>query len=209
MRNIYLDVQEGARVIQGRFDIERSSYHVEYDRFSQVMVQCYIAESEEKRNKIEKGLIEYFQSEKGKKQIKDALFKMLQKTKREEKKKKIKWLLQQEERKEKLPKLEITDVSLSTKEFETDAAFAIFFKIENMTYSIHIENIGEKMVPMYIAHMHEGKEFCPCCKEVQNEELKVCFILSYHTKEVFNQLLIHPSIRLKMRFSSRNIERIN
>jgi len=210
MRNKYLDVQEGAMVIQGRVDIEHNSYQVEYDRFSQVLLQCYTAESEEKRKKIENGLIQYFESEKGKKEIKDTLLDMLQKTRIEGKRKKIKWLLQQEEKKESLPTLKISEPKLSTKEFETDAAFAIFFMIEEMLYSIYIENIGEKMVPMHITHLNEkSQKLCPYCKERQPEEHDDCFFLSYHTKEVFNQLLRHPSIRLRIRFSSRYAERMN
>lgn len=204
MRDIYLDVQEGARVIQGRFDSDYGVYHVEYDRFSKVLLQCYIAESKEKRDKIEKKLIQYFESEKGKEEIKETLLDMLQKARREEKKKKIEWLLQQEEQKEPLPRLKISEAKLSTKEFETDAAFAIFFMIEEMLYSIYIENIGEKMVPMHITHMNEkSQKCCPYCKEMQQGEHDDCFVLSYYTKEIFHQLLLHPSIRLKMRFSSR------
>lgn len=202
MRDIYLDVQEGARVVQGRFDSDYGVYHIDYDRFSKVLLQCYIVENLEKRNKLEKRLIQYFDSEKGKKEVKDELLNMLKETKNEERKKKIEWLLRQEEEKMPLPTLKMTDVSLSTKNFETDAAFIIFFKIETIPYSIYIENIGEKMVPMHIAHLHEGEELCSYC-DAQQEECRDCFVLSYHTKEVFNQLLKHPSIRLKMRFTER------
>jgi len=210
MRDIYLDVQEGARVIQGRFDCDYGIYHIEYDRFSKVLLQCYITENLEKRNKIENRLIQYFESEKGKKEVKDELLDMLKETRREEKKKKIKWLLQQEEEKTPLPTLQISEPKLSTKAFDTDASFAIFFMIEERLYSLYIENIGEKMVPMHITHMNEkSQKFCPYCNEMQQGEHDDCFVLSYYTKEIFHQLLLHPSIRLKMRFSSRYMERMN
>lgn len=75
----------------------------------------------------------------------------------------------------------------------------IDFSIEELDYFIRYQHEENGIVPKQVVH-YNGKGVCPFCKK-NIIERDICYAITYAEKELhalFQQLIYHPSVRLKL-----------